>query len=98
MEPVRSKLYTKSSARSLVVSAYQDVLIHGFTAIGNPDYDYRANPALAVQYKSRNVRLKRIATSGFASGRADIELFGGDNRTDHVTIEDVICRNSARSH
>jgi len=95
MEPVRSKLYTKSSARSLVVSAYQDVLIHGFTAIGNPDYDYRANPALAVQYKSRNVRLKRIATSGFASGRADIELFGGDNRTDHVTIEDVICRNSA---
>ncbi|TCI44278.1 MULTISPECIES: glycoside hydrolase family 55 protein [unclassified Exiguobacterium] len=95
IEPVRSKLYAKSSPRSLVISAYQDVLIHGFTAIGDPSYDYTGHPALAVQYKSRNVQLKRIATSGFVSSRADIELFGGDNRTDHVTIEDVTCRNSA---
>lgn len=95
IEPVRSKLYAKSSARGLVVSAYRDVLINGFTAIGDPSYDYKGNPALAVQYKSRNVRLKRIVVSGFISGRADIELFGGANRTDDVTVEDVTCRNSA---
>lgn len=95
IEPIRSPLYERSSPRSLVVSAYQDVFIHGFTAVGDPTYDYEANPALAIQYKSRDVRLKRIATSGFMSGRADIELSGGANRTDRITVEDVTCRHSA---
>ena len=95
IEPVRSGLYEKSSPRSLVISAYQDVFINGFTALGDTAYDYEAQPALAIQYKSRNVRLKRITASGFTSARADIELFGGANHTDRVSIEDVSCRHSA---
>lgn len=95
VEPVRTELYAKSSPRSLVVSAYQDVLINGFTAIGDPSYDYKKYPALAVQYKSRNVQLKRIAVRGFTTGRADIEVFGGANRADDVTIEALRCHDSA---
>lgn len=95
VEPIHSSLYTKSSPRSLVVSAYQDVLIHGLTAIGDPTYDYEQHPALAIQYKSRRVQLKRIAVRGFTTARADLELFGGDNRTDEVTIENLRCQESA---
>lgn len=95
VEPVRSSLYAKSSPRSLVVSAYQDVLIHGLTAIGDPTYDYEKHPALAVQYKSRRVQLHRISVRGFTTSRADLELFGGDNRTDEVTIENLRCHESA---
>ncbi|MGA9468191.1 MAG: glycoside hydrolase family 55 protein [Exiguobacterium marinum] len=95
IEPVRSPLYAKSSPRSLVVSAYQDVFIHGLTAIGDPTYDYEQHPALAIQYKSRRVKLKRISVHGFTTARADLELFGGENRTDEVTIENLRCHESA---
>ncbi|WP_215144222.1 glycoside hydrolase family 55 protein [Exiguobacterium qingdaonense] len=95
IKPVRSSLYEKSSPRSLVVSAYQDVFIHGLTAIGDPTYDYKHHPALAIQYKSRRVQLKRISVRGFTTARADLELFGGDHRTDDVTIDDLQCQESA---
>lgn len=95
IEPIRTDLYKKSSPRSLVVSAYRDVFINGFTAIGNPHYDYQDYPALAIQYKSRNVSLTRVKVAGFTSGRADIEVFGGKNRTDDIVIEEVQCHDSA---
>lgn len=95
IEPIRTSLYAKSSPRSLVISAYHDVFINGFTAIGDPAYDYEKHPALAVQYKSRNVRLKQISMTGFTSARADIELFGGSNRTDWLELENIRCNHSA---
>lgn len=95
IEPIHTDLYVNSAPRSLVISAYQDVLINGFTAIGDPEYDYRRQPLLAIQYKSRRIRLERLDLSGFRHARADLELFGGNNRTDVVHIKHVFCHASA---
>lgn len=51
IEPVFNDLYEGISPRALVVSAYKNVQIVNFTAIGDPDYDYKNGPMVAFQYR-----------------------------------------------
>jgi hypothetical protein len=87
--PVFTELYKDSTPRGLVVSAYKNVVINHFTLIGDPDYDYRGNPVIAVQYRARNVVLNNISLKGFKSASADIKVYGGENRADSVSINNV---------
>lgn len=93
--PVRTDLYRDSTPRALVVSAYKNVVINQFRVIGDPEYDYRRQPVIAVQYRSRNVLLHHVNIQGFQTAGSDIKIFGGEQRADDVQIRHVYIKNSA---
>ncbi len=93
--PVFTELYKDSTPRGMVISAYKNVLINHFTLIGDPDYDYKGYPVIAVQYRARNIVLDNISFRDFRKAGSDIKIFGGENRADSIQINDVISRNSA---
>ena len=94
-KPIHTELYANSSPRAMVVSAYKNVAVNHFTAIGDPSYDYDGEPAVAIQYRSRNVILKNLVLSGFTKAGSDIKVFGGSNHADNVRIRNVLSRHSA---
>ncbi|WP_018662688.1 glycosyl hydrolase family 28-related protein [Heyndrickxia acidiproducens] len=67
--PIYTDLYENSTPRSLVVSAYQNVVINGLTAIGDPDDDFKGQPVIAVQYRAKNVVLNDISVTGFKNAK-----------------------------
>lgn len=96
IEPVyNDKIYRDLSPRALVISAYQRVQVLGFNAIGDPTYDYKDNPMIAFQYKSRKITLDGLLMSGFAKASSDIYVTGGVQRTDDVIISNFHVHDSA---
>ncbi|MEK3800992.1 peptidase G2 autoproteolytic cleavage domain-containing protein [Bacillus sp. FSL K6-1234] len=96
IEPVyNNNVYKDLSPRALVISAYQRVQILGFTAIGDPSYDYKDSPMIVFQYKSRKITLDGLLMSGFAKASSDIYVTGGDQRTDDVIISNFHVHDSA---
>lgn len=96
IEPVFNPLYEGLTPRALAISAYVNVNIAGFTAIGDPTYDYGDNPVIAIQYKSRNIGLHNINIRGFKKASEDIRLIGGDQKTDNINISNVQIYKSAK--
>ncbi|MBI0440903.1 peptidase G2 [Bacillus amyloliquefaciens] len=95
IEPVFNSLYEGISPRALVISAYKHVQISNFTAIGDPQYDYKANPVVAFQFKSRYINVDGIKIRGFKTASHDIRAFGGAQRTDYVQISGVTISESS---
>ena len=95
INPIFTELYKYSTPRGLVVSAYKNVVINHLTLIGDPDYDYKENPVIAIQYRARNVVLNNISVRGFKSASADIKVYGGENRADSVSINHIDVNDSA---
>ncbi|KGM46445.1 glycosyl hydrolase family 28-related protein [Neobacillus niacini] len=95
IRPIFTDLYKDSTPRGLVVSGYKNVVINHFTLIGDPDYDYRSNPIIALQYRARNVVLNNLSVRDFKSASADIKAYGGKNRADSILINHVEARDSA---
>jgi len=95
IQPVFTRLYAGSTPRGMVVSAYRNVVINNFVLIGDPHYDYKDNPVIAVQYRARNVTLNNVTLQNFKKSGADIKVFGGDNRADHITIQNITMMNSS---
>ena len=96
VEPVFNPLYEGLTPRALAISAYVNVNISGFSAIGDPTYDYEDNPVIAVQYKSRNIGLHNVNIRGFKTASTDIYLIGGDQKTDNINISNVQIFKSAK--
>lgn len=94
-KPIHTDLYANSSPRAMVVSAYKNVAVNHFTAIGDPSYDYGGEPAIAIQYRSRNVILKNVEVSGFTHASSDIKVFGGSNHAENVKIRHVLSKHSS---
>ena len=94
-KPIHTELYANSSPRAMVVSAYKNVAVNHFTVIGDPSYDYGGEPAIALQYRSRNIILNNVEISGFTNAGSDIKVFGGGNHTDNITIRNMISKHSA---
>ncbi|MBU8637705.1 peptidase G2 [Bacillus pumilus] len=95
IEPVFNDMYKGLSPRALVVSAYHRVKVTNFTAIGNPSYDYKNYPVIAVQYKSRRVDINGLSITGFKKASHDVRVFGGPQKADDVTISNFNIENSA---
>lgn len=95
IRPIFTELYKDSTPRGLVVSGYKNVVINHFTLIGDPDYDYRRSPVIAIQYGARNVVLNHISVRDFKSASVDIKVYGGENRADSISINRVEVRDSA---
>jgi hypothetical protein len=94
--PIFSDLYQDSNPRGLVVSAYKNVVINNFLLVGDPNYDYKGNPIIAIQYRARNVYLKNLTIRNFKTAGVDLKVFGGPQRPDQITIANVRINNSAK--
>jgi hypothetical protein len=95
IKPIFTDLYKESKPRGLVVSGYKNVVVNQFTLIGDPDYDYRRIPIIAIQYRARNVVLNNISVKDFKSASTAIKVYGGENRADSISINHVEVRDSA---
>ncbi len=92
--PIFSDLYKDSTPRGMVISAYKNVVINHFTLIGNPNYDFKGNPVIAIQYRARNVTINQVCVKDFKNAGATIKIYGGDNRADSVQIFNVLTPHS----
>jgi hypothetical protein len=90
--PVYSDLYLDSKPRGMVISAYKNVVINHFTVIGDPKYDFKHNPVIAVQYRARNITLNGISILDFKNAGAGIKVFGGENRADDIMINQAVAK------
>lgn len=95
IKPVHTELYQDSTPRAMVISAYKNVVINHFTVIGDPDYDYRDNPVIALQYKARNVILNSVFIRDFHHAGSDIKIFGGNQHADQITLRNIYVEDSA---
>ncbi|MFG6497318.1 glycosyl hydrolase family 28-related protein [Fictibacillus sp. UD] len=89
--PIYTDLYKDSTPRGLVVSGYNHVVINGLTFIGDPSYDYKQNPVIAIQYRARNVILNQIFIKNFSSAGPAVKVYGGPNRAEDITLTDITC-------
>lgn len=93
--PIFSDLYKGLNPRALVISAYRNVNVSNFNAIGDPTYDYKNTIVISTQYKSRNINLSNITVSGFTTASNDIYVIGGAQKSDNVNISNVTINQSA---
>lgn len=75
--------------RALVISAYTNVSITNFTAIGDMDYNFGNTPVVAIQYKAKNVSLNGINISQFNNASDALNVFGGGNRGDQISLSNI---------
>lgn len=86
----------EATPRALVISAYHDVVIDGFTAVGDPDWVYKATDvAITMMYKARDITMSKISVTGFKGCAADIYVTGGGQRADRVRLHGVNINKSA---
>ena len=83
--PYKNEVYPGSTPRAMVVSAYRNVQINNFTAIGDGRFQ-AGMPAIAIQYRSENVTFNGLNIRGFKNASTDVQIFGGGNRPKKVTI------------
>lgn len=94
IEPYYNKVYPNTSPRALVISAYKNVQINNFSAIG--DGKYKANhPVVVAQFMSENIMFNGLNITGFKQASADVKLFGGGNRGKKFSISNVNIWNSS---
>jgi hypothetical protein len=87
--PIFTDLYEGSSPRGLVISAYVHVAVNHFTLIGDPKYEYRNNPVIAIQYKARSICLRNVYIRDFRNASSDIRIYGGEQHADQITLENI---------
>lgn len=100
--PYYNGIYAGTSPRALLISAYRNVSVNNFTAIGDSRFakleggktDYTM-PAIAVQFMAENVILNNINVTGFKDAGADIKFFGGANRGKRFAVNNVNIWNSS---
>ncbi len=83
--PYKNEVYPGSTPRAMVVSAYRNVQINNFTAIGDGTFT-AGNPVIAVQYRAENVTFNGLNIRGFKNASADVQIYGGGNRPKKITI------------
>ncbi len=95
IEPTETALYKNSSPRSLVVSGYRNVAINRFLFVGDPEYDYQNQTAVAIQYRAACVSLTNGVIEGFTTADSDITVFGGEQSANSVRIQNILSLGSA---
>ena len=83
--PYKNEVYPGSTPRAMVISAYRNVQINNFTAIGDGRFQ-AGMPAIAIQYRSENVTFNGLNIRGFKNASTDVQIFGVGNRPKKVTI------------
>ncbi|QSJ04201.1 hypothetical protein vBSscSF1_130 [Staphylococcus phage vB-SscS-F1] len=83
--PYKNEVYPGSTPRAMVVSAYRNVQINNFTAIGDGTFT-AGMPVIAIQYRAENVTFNGLNIRGFKNASADVQIYGGGNRPKKITI------------
>lgn len=96
IEPYDNKVYPNTSPRALVISAYRNVQVNNFSAVGDGKFT-AGMPAIAVQFMSENIMLNGINVTGFKNSQADIKIFGGTNRGKKITLSNINIWNSSQN-
>lgn len=95
IEPIETSLYEGSAPRCLVVSGYRNVAINRFLFIGNRDYNYKRQPAAAIQYRAGHVSLTNGVIRDFTTAGADISIAGGEQSARNVRVQNLVSIGSA---
>lgn len=83
--PYKNEVYPGSTPRAMVISAFRNVQINNFTAIGDGTFT-AGMPAIAIQYRAENVTFNGLNIRGFKNASADVQIYGGGNRPKKITI------------
>ncbi len=97
VHPVFTELYAGSKPRALTISAYQYVVINGLRAIGDPDYNYKGLPIAGIQYKAKHIHIQDVKMDHFPTAGTALKVFGGANKADHITIQNVRFTNCGKT-
>jgi hypothetical protein len=84
-----------TSPSALNISAYVNVSVTNFTAIGDPAYDFAGENVVTLKYQTNNVSLKNMNIRNFKGSGVDIYVTGGFNKADRITIDGVNVKNSS---
>lgn len=94
IEPYDNKVYPNTTPRALVISAYRNVQVSNFSAVG--DGRYTANqPVVVAQFMSENIMFNGLNITGFKQASADVKLFGGNNRGKKFSFSNINIWNSS---
>ncbi|RTX73761.1 peptidase G2 [Mammaliicoccus sciuri] len=83
--PYKNEVYPGSTPRAMVISAFRNVQINNFTAIGDGTFT-AGQPVIAIQYRAENVTFNGLNIRGFKNASADVQIYGGSNRPKKITI------------
>ena len=83
--PYKNEVYPGSTPRAMVISAFRNVQINNFTAIGDGTFT-AGNPVIAIQYRAENVTFNGLNIRGFKNASADVQIYGGANKPKKITI------------
>lgn len=100
--PKYNGVYPGSTPRALLISAYRNVSVNNFTAIGDSDFGKLESgkidttmPVIAVQFMAENIILNNINITGFKNAGTDIKFFGGANRGKRFIVSNANIYNSS---
>lgn len=96
VEPYDNKVYPNTTPRALIISAYRNVQVNNFSAVGDGKFT-AGQPAIAVQFMSENIMLNGINVTGFKNSQADIKIFGGANRGKKIALSNINIWNSSQN-
>lgn len=96
VEPYDNKVYPNTTPRALIISAYRNVQVNNFSAVGDGKFT-SGQPAIAVQFMSENIMLNGINVTGFKNSQADIKIFGGANRGKKIALSNINIWNSSQN-
>ncbi|HEC2226258.1 TPA: peptidase G2 [Staphylococcus delphini] len=96
IEPYDNKVYPDTTPRALIISAYRNVQVINFSAVGSGNFT-SGQPAIAVQFMSENIILNGINVTGFKNASADIKIFGGENRGKKISLSNINIWNSSNN-
>ena len=96
INPKTSSLYASLRPRALVVSAYRNVNITNFTAIGDSSDLTTGDSAIVFQYKSGLINATNIKVRGFKNADNDIYVTGGNQKADNINITNISSFESAK--
>ena len=92
--PANTGLYDQLTPRALDVSAYRNVNITNFNAIGGGGDQVTERP-VSFQFNSRNINVNGLTIRGFTKAEDDLRLLGKGNETDYVNLNSISIFDSA---
>lgn len=84
-----AKVGVAIDSQAMQISAYRNVTINNFTAIGKEDSISTSRSVVATQYKARNITFNNLTIKGFKASE-DFVCFGGSQKSDYITINGLI--------
>ncbi|MDW8564718.1 peptidase G2 autoproteolytic cleavage domain-containing protein [Staphylococcus shinii] len=83
--PFQNNVYHGWTPRALTVSAYRNVQVNNFIAIGDDRFTY-GEPVCTIQFMAENIVYNNFNIMNFRNAGQDIRILGGDNRGRNYTI------------